>query len=131
MKIVKNDCFGGFGLSVKGKLRLGELRGTPFYIFTNAPGTFTGSPTPWDGVTEPPLGLYYYCTAKEWDESLAVYDSDIPRDDHCLVQVVEELGDEANNRFAKLIVVEVPDNIEWYVDEYDGAETIRENHREW
>jgi hypothetical protein len=52
-----------------------------------------------------------------------------------LVKVVEELGGGhrtgASGRFANLKVVEIPDGIEYEIDEYDGFETIREKHRTW
>jgi hypothetical protein len=56
---------------------------------------------------------------------------DIGRADPLLVQVVEELGEDANSNYSKLRVVEVPDNIDWYVHDYDGMETIHESHRSW
>ena len=55
----------------------------------------------------------------------------IYRDDPELVQVVEELGDEANGIHAKLAVVEIPDGVEWQIEEYDGMEWIAEKHRTW
>lgn len=48
-----------------------------------------------------------------------------------LVQVVEELGDKANGRLARLVVVEVPDDVDWYIRDYDGMETVEEVHRSW
>jgi len=59
------------------------------------------------------------------------YHFDITRDDTVLVQVVEELGQEANTRYSELKVVEIPDGISWYIHEYDGWETIHETHRSW
>jgi len=53
------------------------------------------------------------------------------RTDPFLVQVVEELGAEANDFAADLKIVEIPDNIEWYVHEYDGIEAVYEHHRAW
>jgi hypothetical protein len=42
-----------------------------------------------------------------------------------LVEVVEELGDEASGRFSKLIVVEVEMRTPYYyIDEYDGREEV-------
>lgn len=53
------------------------------------------------------------------------------RNDPRLVAVVEELGEAANGRFAKLSIVEIPDDVDWEIDDYDGMETIREKHRSW
>jgi hypothetical protein len=48
-----------------------------------------------------------------------------------LIQVVEELGEKASGRFADLKVVEIPDDVEWQIDEYDGLEWVSERHRTW
>lgn len=53
------------------------------------------------------------------------------RHDPKLVEVVERLGDEANGWSAKLEVVEIPDDVEWTIQEYDGQEWIAEKHRTW
>ena len=59
------------------------------------------------------------------------YQNDITRDDIVLVQVVEELGQEANGHHSELKIVEIPDGISWFIDDYDGMETIHETHRTW
>jgi hypothetical protein len=41
------------------------------------------------------------------------------------------MGGLASGGFASLKVVEIPDGIEWEIDEYDGKETIHEKHRSW
>ena len=48
-----------------------------------------------------------------------------------LIEVVEKLGDKANGRYAELKIVEIPDDVDWYIDEYDGCESIHESHRTW
>lgn len=53
------------------------------------------------------------------------------RDDPVLVQVVEELGPEANGSHSDLEVVEIPDDVEWQIEEYDGKEWVAEKHRTW
>ena len=56
------------------------------------------------------------------------------RDDPKLVAAVEKLGSKrASGRFAHLVVVEIPDDVgdNWFIDEYDGSESIHENHRSW
>lgn len=53
------------------------------------------------------------------------------RTDPSLITVVEMLGDEANGLFSRLKVVEIPDDVEWLINDYDGIETIHEKHRIW
>lgn len=59
------------------------------------------------------------------------YDRDIARDDPYLVKVVREMGMGANGKFSNLKIVEVPADVEWILQEYDGAEWIAEAHRRW
>jgi hypothetical protein len=66
---------------------------------------------------------------KNWQEDWSYYD--IKRDDQYLVRVVEELGDDVNGRFSELKVVDIPDDVEWQIDEYDGLEWVAEKHRIW
>lgn len=107
-----NKCYGGFGLSDKAIDRLEELG-------YEAP---EGCRTIKQALISEDWGLK---SEKYWGLS------DIPRDHPLLVQVVEELGDKANKRLAKLKVVEIPDDVDWRVEEYDGTEWIREVSREW
>lgn len=62
--------------------------------------------------------------ASDWDEYYP-----IDRDDPAVVQAVEELGETANGSYAKLAIVDVPDGVDWEIDEYDGMERIRERSR--
>lgn len=48
-----------------------------------------------------------------------------------LVKCVETLGCIANGSSAELKVVEIPDDVEWEINEYDGVEWISEKHRTW
>jgi len=59
------------------------------------------------------------------------YDRDIPRDDPYLIKVVKELGMSANGAHANLKVVEIPGDVDWQIDEYDGNEWVAEKHRTW
>jgi hypothetical protein len=59
------------------------------------------------------------------------YDRDIPRDDAALIQVVEEMGSMANGSFAILKIVEIPNDVNWYIEDYDGDEWVAERHRTW
>lgn len=57
--------------------------------------------------------------------------NEISRDDTVLVDIVEELGDTVDTRFSKLTIVEVPDDVRWTIEEYDGMEWVAEVHRTW
>ena len=114
MKIVINNCHGGFGLSHEAMMLYAKKK----YINLV--------------FEEPSISLcpyvYYIDEAKEENH---FWYHDIPRDDTELVQVVEELGEWANGRFAKLKIVEIPDDIKWEIEEYDGLEWVSEVHRTW
>jgi hypothetical protein len=56
---------------------------------------------------------------------------DMPRHDPDLVAVVEEMGRLASGTCSHLKVVEIPDGIDYVIEEYDGMEWIAENHRTW
>ena len=65
----------------------------------------------------------------DWDDYGSAYNN--KRDDETLVEVVECLGEKANGDHASLKIVEIPDGIEWQIEEYDGFEWIAEKHRTW
>jgi hypothetical protein len=58
-------------------------------------------------------------------------DRDIPRDDPYLLKIVRELGMSANGPHSNLKIVEVPGDVKWIVQDYDGAEWVAEEHRTW
>lgn len=98
MKIVKNACYGGYGLSDLALSRLSEVTGK---------------------------------TIDQCEEDYVWGCDDEVRAAPELVQVVEELGEKANDSCSNLVVVEVPDDVNWVLEEYDGYETIEEVHRSW
>ena len=55
----------------------------------------------------------------------------VPRNDPDLVDLVESMGAEANGPCSSLKVVEIPDGVNWQLEEYDGIEWIAEVHRTW
>ena len=57
--------------------------------------------------------------------------NDIKRDDVYFVKTVEDLGDAANGAYSKLKIVEIPDNVDFIIEEYDGIEWVSEKHRTW
>jgi len=67
----------------------------------------------------------------EWDDFGFEYKTDASRADPKLVACVEKLGVAASGDYSRLSVVEIPDGIEWAIEEYDGQEWIAEKHRTW
>ena len=143
MKIVINKCYGGFGLSDEAYEKLIEW-GVPVRKYVKEQrdpetGLYKDEPlndgeiifdrelTP-EGEDE--LNDIYYkyksIRGRYWETWLSS-----SRTHPLLVRVVEELGAKANGQHAKLKVVEVPDGIEWEIDECDGVERIAETHRTW
>lgn len=58
------------------------------------------------------------------------YDDD--RTNPKLVECVEKLGEAASHGLgSSLYVVEVPDDVEWTITDYDGIEQVEEAHRVW
>ena len=67
----------------------------------------------------------------EWDNHGYEYSEYDDRTNPKLVECVETLGKAANGAFADLKVVEVPDDVEWDIENYDGVEWVSEAHRTW
>jgi hypothetical protein len=54
------------------------------------------------------------------------------RDNKLLIETIKELGEESSSgNLAKLKLIEIPVDVEYTIDNYDGIESIHENHREW
>jgi hypothetical protein len=68
---------------------------------------------------------------KETDGKEGFYAFQIPRDHPVLVRIVEEWGEDAAGPHAELKIVEVPDEVNWFIMDYDGDEWIAERHRTW
>lgn len=78
------------------------------------------------GLSDAGLALY-----NAYSDKCLRYSGDIERDDPNLIRVVEELGVKANNCFANMKVVLVPNGVSWHIEEHDGTEWVAEDHRIW
>ena len=78
------------------------------------------------GLSKEALALF-----NERSGTVVTRDYGIKPDNPILVEIVEQLGEGANGRYAKLKVVEIPDDVEWQIEEHDGKEWIAEKHRTW
>ena len=140
MKVVVNRCFGGFELSDKAIEMIMNRKGLECFRYKQTGYSFR------DGVEkytrcdsfEDNFGCYYSTkdlgeeTNKIPNEYHWYYNSKLERTDSDLIAVIEEIGEEkASGRFANLEVVEIPDDVNWEIEDYDGIETIHEVHRSW
>lgn len=109
-KIVINRCYGGFSVSNVAMKRYAELKGFEY---------------------KAPVKDFY--TSYVIDANgVEINNYEIDRTDPILVQVVEELGDEANGMCSKLMIEELPKGTLYRIEEYDGMETIETSHEvEW
>ena len=113
-----------------------KAKGLTLFPFVSPPTRTTfesGELVPYDAATSPPppLGIVHYYTSPTKSDAVYFSERDIKRDDPALVTVVEQLGEKADGPCAKLRVIEIPDNIEFEIQEYDGNEHIAERHRRW
>jgi len=139
MKIVINKCFGGFGLSPKALKQYMALKGRKCYFFKHNYPRNTDTPMSLEEATKTGLFLTAYdipspgCLSEKDRDKHYIYvsGSDDVRTDPDLIAVVEELKDAASGQFAKLQVVEIPDGVEWEIEEYNGKESIHEVHQSW
>ena len=114
MKVVINSSYGGFGLSDEAHILYAKLKG-------------------YNLIKAECFGYQTFFKNEVKDENL-VDDWTFDRSDPDLVQVVETLGEKAGQgKYIKLKVVEIPDDVEWYIDnrEQGGGEYIAEEHRTW
>lgn len=144
-KVVINSCYGGFSISPEAAL----------WLFKNGYAK-EGFKTPvkeyWSDADESgsksSLFGYKNCLSK-WkeylknpnrelfltiftpDEKFVLECRDFERHDPLLVKCVETLGIKANGACAKLKVVEIPDEVKYVIEEYDGLESIHETHLSW
>ena len=112
--IVINTKHGGFGLSKEARLLYLERAGIAYTLISGP-----------DRHTESLYGPQVEVNGNTW------HDDDIARDDPILVDVIRQLGRQADGSHAMRKIVEVPAGVKWNVAEYDGLEWVEEVHRTW
>ena len=101
MKIAINKDYGGFSLSKEVYKKLGKT---------------------WDG--------YGYLSNKDFNIESDNYYAYRAHPD--LIKAIESVGiSKASGKLADIEIVDIPDDIEWEISDYDGIETVHEIHRKW
>ena len=142
MKVVINDCYGGFSLSREALIEL--IKKDSDAVTKKSIEEYTGGRLKtmkelmeedrWLKYHEYRDGFYtddFTSTLFKDDFVYFIEDSNEIRTHPDIIEIVEKLGDRANGRFAKLKIVEIPDDVEWEIEEYDGREWVSEKHRWW
>jgi len=101
MKVAINKCWGGFSVSEEVYKELGIK---------------------WDD--------YGHLSNEDFgikDDNYNAY-----RSDKKLIAAIEKVGlEKASGELARIVIVNVPKDISWELDNYDGMESIHEQHRVW
>lgn len=114
-EVVINKHYGGFGISFEAAKEL-RIRGCKLAI--NEP-IFPGEKYD-DGSTVHHSFDYWVSPPNEI------------RTDPIFISLMKEKGSAfCSGTVSELKVVEIPDGIEWIIEEYDGIEWISEKHRTW
>lgn len=138
MKIVINKCYGGFGLSLQAQRSYANRKGITLHFYRQTKYEHCDGVAEYARIDSSENSSFTHAHQTDHGqifngkcEDGCYYYPEIPRDDPDLIAVVEDMGDAANGEFAKLKIVEIPDDTEFEIDEYDGMEHIAEKHQTW
>lgn len=130
MKVVLNKCYGGFGLSNDAVIKLIEMESQLVEVSDLKKWGSMKNVEDYGGYKV--LSVYEGCIViGDKVHSVCNYGKEF-RTHPDLIKVIEELGEEkSSGQLAELRIIEIPDGIDWQIDEYDGIETVEEVHRSW
>lgn len=137
-KVILNKCFGGFSLSSEAYKLYGKKKGFEVFCYKlDGVGRYIKEKANTNSI------CYTYFT-KDLGDKFREHDMDDNyyekynlyldknyREDPILIEVVEELKERANTSCSNLKVVEIPDDLDYVIDEYDGIETLHAKVQEW
>jgi len=109
MKIAINKCYGGFSISKEVADKLIKKG------YSLGPGDFS-------------KGKSFHINNETFNIKDDDYDKYRTHPD--LIEAIETSSN-PNGSYANIEIVDIPDDIEWEIDDYDGVETIHEKHRSW
>ena len=135
-KVILNKCFGGFGLSKEAYELYAKKKGISVFHYTQE----NLKKEIYTYATDDNRTFDFYFT-KDFGDNVYISDEDFKkyflnldekfREDKTLIEVVEELGEKANSMYSDLKIIEIPDDLEYVIDDYDGIETLHQKVKEW
>jgi len=134
MKVILNKCFGGFSPSHEAYKLYAKKKGLKLFAYelsadlrykraddkTGILITYTTR----DYGDHPKYNVFF-------EENDILYLGSDHREDPVLIEVVEELGKKASSFVSDLRIVNIPDGMDYVIDEYDGIETLHARVQEW
>lgn len=138
MKVVINNSVGGFGLSPKAIMMLYEMQSELIeeiefdnYFWEQKDVEEYNIPVG-NGLFTNYYEIGIYNSNKNVMIMESIYREDNNRRHPDLIKVIKELGEEANGKHSNLKIVEIPDDVDYYIEQNDcGNEWIAEKHRTW
>lgn len=135
-KVILNKCYGGFDVSSEAYKLYAKKKGYKLFKYYKPPFECCFERI---ALNEETLLAHYF--VKDFGKSAEISSKDYAkyelylnadhREDPTLIEVVEELGAKASGDFGKLKVVEIPYDLDYVIDEYDGFETLHQKVQEW
>ena len=130
MKVVINECYGGFGLSNFACKELLRRKGKECYFYENKYGVGYFRI---DRLEDADKHLFVTVSTKDYGKFTEKIDNEhivYYRDNHIitdsdLISIIEEFGSEkCSGRYAELAIEDIPSGSYYRIDEYDGFESV-------
>ena len=137
MKVILNKRYGGFGVSQEAYELYAKKKGIEIFSYKLE----CRNDKPIYRKTDMGSSIFTITFTKDFGDYVELSDDNSEkyilelrgnhREDPVLIEVVEELGERADSPFSKLVVVDIPDGMEYEIDEYDGVETLHQKVEKW
>lgn len=136
-KVILNKCYGGFDVSKEAYMLYAKKKGLTLYLYESE---FINKKFIYKKINNDDSIFRHYFTKDMGDnieisnedyEKYCLYLRNEHREDPVLIEVIEELGEKANGRFGNLKIVEIPDDLDYVIDEYYGIEILHQRVQEW
>jgi len=140
-KVILNKCYGGFDVSTLVYVHYAQKLGKKLRCYKFAPtrdedGHFNDDMYKRVDLEEALQGDNIFMTYRLVDEKGQEEKINLDsshREDPLLIEIVENLGKEANSMYSDLKIVEIPDELvnNYMIDNYDGIETLHQKVDEY
>src|SRR5574344_960495 len=134
MKIVINNCYGGFTVSPFGVQKMMERKGIPVYFYKQTKYNFRDGCKEYTKMNiENDSVSIFFTTLKDYGNKIEenFYDDDLIyingnyRTDTDLIAVLEKYGSEkVSGSCSELVIEDIPTGTAYRINEYDGLENI-------